>query len=198
MAEPLATSDDVVERLGRALTSSESAKIDAILVDVSAAIRAYTGQSFTLEETTELCKIRNGGVRLSQRPVVDVSAVDDGNGNSLSFEWLEGDGRVSLTNSGYLNEWELNIAPGTRVGKASVTYEHGYDTMPNDIIGLACHLTSRALGTPSTQSGITQESITNYSYTIGSAAGAGPFGLLPEEKRTLDRYRVWAGSISTW
>lgn len=195
MTEPLATSDDVVERLGRALTSEESQKVDALILDASSSVIAYTGQTFALEETTALLPIRNGSIRLPLRPVTAVDTVEDGNGNSLSFTWISGDSTLSLSSSGYLNEWELNILPGTRVGKALVTYTHGWYPIPDDVIGVVCQIVGRALGTPSDHSGITQETIANYSYSIGAAAGAGPFGLLSDEKRILDRYRVLAGPI---
>lgn len=196
MTEPLATSDDVLERLGRALTSEETGKIDGLLLDVSSAIRAYTHQTFTEDTTTTLLPIRNRSVRLMQVPVTAVAGVTDGRGNTLTYEWLTGDERIRLLSGGYLNEFELNILPNSRVGKASVTYTHGYETIPDLIVGLACHLALRALGVPSTQSGIMQETITNYSYQIGTAAASGPFGLLASEKELLDSYRRLAGPIS--
>lgn len=195
MAEPLATSDDVLERLGRALTSEETAKIDSLLLDVSSAIRGYTHQTFTEDTTTALLPIRNRAVRLMQVPVTAITSVEDGRGNALPYEWLTGDERICLYSSGYVNEFELNILPGTRIGKASVTYTHGYETIPDPIIGLCCHLALRALGVPSTQSGIMQETITNYSYQIGTAAASGPFGLLASEKELLDSYRRLAGPV---
>lgn len=192
MTEPLATSDDVVGRLGRALTTSEVVRIDALLTDVSSAVRAYTGQTFTSEETTALLTIRNREVRLPQHPVTAIGAVEDGLGNSLPFIWLDGDVVISLVSASYLNSWELNVLPGTRIGKAAVTYTHGYATIPDDIVGLVCQIVGRALGTPSTDAGKTSETITNYSYTIGSAAAQGAFGIMDEEKRLLDRYRFLA------
>lgn len=195
MAEPLATSDDVVERLGRALTTVEAAKIDALLLDVSSAIRAYTHQTFTVHETTALLPIRNRAVRLPQGPVTAVASVEDGLGNDLSYQWLTGDERITLFSSGWLNEWELNIVPGSSVAKAAVTYTHGYYPIPDDIVGMACHIALRSIGTPSIESGMTSETIAGYSYTIGSTAGAGPFGIFDDEKVILDRYQRLAGPI---
>lgn len=193
MSEPLATSDDVVERLGRALTTEEAAKIDALLDDASAAVRAYAGQTFTEHETTDLLPIRNRAIQLPLRPVSAVDSVTDQNANSLVFTWLTGDTTIALASRGYLNEWELNVLPGTRMAKAFVTYTHGYYVIPDDVIGVVCQIAGRALGSPSTDAGMTQETIQGYSYMQGSAAGAGPFGMLPDEKRVLDRYRVLVG-----
>lgn len=196
MAEPLATDSDVAERLGRDLTSDELARIGALLSDVSAAVRSYAGQTFTQEETAALLPIRNRAVRLPQKPVTAVASVEDGLGNALVFTWLTGDDRIALASSSYLNAWELYIRPsGTRLAKALVTYTHGYETTPDDVLGVVCSVVGRALGVSPTQAGITSESITNYSYTIGSAAAQGPFGLMIEEKKILDRYRTLAGPI---
>lgn len=196
MTEPLATSDDVSERLGRALTTEESAKIEALILDASSAVIAYTGQTFGLHETTALLPIRNGAIRLPLRPVTAISAVEDGNGNTLSFAWISGDSTISLLSAGYLNEWELNILPGTRVGKAAVTYTHGYYPIPDDVIGVVCQIVGRALGSPMDEADvIVSESITNYSYSERSTSSVGWFSLQPDEKLILDRYRVLAGPI---
>lgn len=196
MTEPLATPDDVVERLGRALTTVEDARIDALLLDVSSAIRGYTFQDFTEAETTALLPIRNRAIRLMQKPVTAVASVEDGLGNALAYVWLDGDDRIALCSAGYINEFELNVLPNTRVGKASVTYTHGYATVPDDIVGLTCSIAMRALGISPTDAGMTSETITNYSYTIGSAAAQGGFGIMAEEKRLLDRYKAPAGPIA--
>lgn len=196
MAEPLATSDDVQERLGRALTSEEAAKIDALLTDASSSVIAYSGQTFAATTTTALLPIRNRGVRLPQRPVTAVASAVDQFGNSLPFIWITGDSLVTLASSTWINAFELNILPWTRISKVNVTYTHGWDPIPDDVIGVVCQIVGRALGTPSIEAGITSESIAGYSYTQGAAAGAGPFGMLPDEKRILDRYRSLAGAIA--
>lgn len=193
MAEPLATSDDVVERLGRALTTKEAAKVEALILDASSAVIAYSGQTFALHETTALLPVRNRAVRLPQRPVTAVATAIDQFGNHLPFIWIAGDSIITLASSTWINSFELNILPWTRLTKVSVTYTHGYYVIPDDVIGVVCQIVGRALGTPSTDAGMTSETISNYSYTIGAAAGSGPFGMLPDEKRILDRYRVLAG-----
>ena len=46
---------------------------------------------------------------------------------------------------------------------------------------------SRPISKP--EGALQSESIQSYSYTVGSAGAAGPLGLLPDEKATLDRHR---------
>lgn len=198
MAEPLATSDDVVERLGRALTSAELAKVDALILDATSSVVAYTGQTFALHETTALLPIRNRGVRLPLRPVSAVATIVDQFGNSLPFIWIAGDSLVTLASSTWINVFELNILPWTRVSKVNVTYTHGYYPIPDDVIGIVCQIVGRALITPLGESSYVtvSESITNYSETTTTAGPRGAaFALLPDEKLILDRYRSLAGPI---
>jgi hypothetical protein len=46
----LASAADLVARLGRDFTPDEQVRVDALLADASAMIRAYTGRDFTLTE----------------------------------------------------------------------------------------------------------------------------------------------------
>src|SRR5689334_10292990 len=83
----LASSADVADRLGRTLESGEAARIEALLADASAAVRVYTGQSFTLEERTVRVRARTNVVRLTERPVTEVASVTDIDGNDVSYRW---------------------------------------------------------------------------------------------------------------
>lgn len=69
------------------------------------------------------------------------------------------------------------------------------EPVPPVIGGLVAHIVGRALGTPSSEAGVSQESLGSYSYTIGTAAGAGPFGLLADEWAILNRFRPQVRTI---
>lgn len=185
----LATELDLERRLGRSLTHDEGRRVDALLTDASAAIRAYTAQTITSETTTDRLRIRRGRVRLPQRPVTDVDAVTDTEGTALSFTWSGSDELdVGLIDVLYDWAWEP-FRTGTDSIPVDVTYTHGYLDVPDDIVGVCAGIALRALGQTPTMSGITAESIEGYSYTIGSVGAAGGFGLLPDERTILDRYR---------
>lgn len=62
--------------------------------------------------------------------------------------------------------------------------------VPADVVAVVCQIVGRALGTSAAAGAIQQESLGSYSYSIGSAAAAGPLGMLPSERETLDRHRV--------
>ena len=188
----LATTDDLEQRLGRDLTDSELIRATALLDDVSASVCGYTGQSFAAATTTARFKIRNGIVRLSQRPVLAVTAVKDTNGNDAAYEWDTFD-RLDVRTQVF-DSWSMEPYR-TALRYVDVTYEHGYGDVPPDILGLVCSITLRALGQDPTEGGVVSEQIDGYSYRLGSASGAGAYGLLPDERECLDRYKRLGGTV---
>lgn len=62
--------------------------------------------------------------------------------------------------------------------------------VPAEVVAVVCQMAARVYGSPADQSGVQQESLGGYSYTVGSAAASGAAGLLAAEKAVLDRYRV--------
>lgn len=180
---PLATVADLEGRLGRVLDAADTIRAELLLGDASAAVRAYTGQQFTAATTTARYPVRGNMVRLPQRPVTAVTAVANTDGAAVSFEWFYGH-TVTLT-------------AGPWTGWVDVTYTHGYAEIPGEIIGLVCNLVARALGTLPDETGYQSESIGTYSYSVGPAAAAGPFGYLNDERAVLDRYRSVGGTIRT-
>lgn len=183
----LATIADVEARLARDLTGADETRMGRLLIDASAAVRGYTGQLFDVVSETLRMKARTGVLRLPQRPVTAVAAVEDPDDNAVSFEWW-GDDRVYVGGLTPLNQWEIN---GRRspVTYLDVTYTHGYAAVPADIVAVVCQMAMRAYGVDATDSGKTSESITNYSYSTGGAAAAGGVGMLSDERAVLDRYR---------
>jgi hypothetical protein len=195
--DPFATSDDVVERLGRELSPSEAQRIDALLVDASGSIRARSRQIITRAVSTlrvrpipdsrprrqyrqdifysyENRDRRVGLVSLPQRPVNSITSVK-WEGTDLAYRW---DG--------------LSIIEVGTLRPVDVVYDHGYDTTNDDlgvldtIGGICCQIVGRALGRPADTVGLQQESIAGYSYTVGAAAAAGAAGMMQDEKDALD------------
>lgn len=190
---PLATLSDVECRLGREVTGSEADRLGCLLVDASAGVRSYTGQEFTASSSTTRLKVRGGCVRLPQWPVTAVTAVASTAGTALMHTWTSGD-RVWLSSS-------LPIANGPSCSGrgpdyVDVTYEHGFDASPPDVVAVVAQMAGRALGTTPGEGGVQSETIAGYSYTLGSAAAAGGLGMLPAERAVLDRYKVPSGPIN--
>ena len=172
--------DDLAGRLGRALSTAESDRAELLLADASAAVRSYTGQQLGLGEATSRLRVKDGAVRLPQRPVIDVTAVADTDGNDLDVTWVAGD-RIALT--GTTAEW------------VDVTYSFGYEEVPSEIVAVVCQIAGRAFGRPPDETGMQSETIGQYSYTVGAAAAAGGLGMLADERAVLDRYRRVGGLV---
>jgi hypothetical protein len=154
-----------------------------MLNDVSAAVRAYTGQYFTRTETTERLTVDRGTVRLTQHPVHAVTTVTDLTGAEIVASW-NGLDRVTL---------DPGPAATFVTIPVDVTYDHGYDTIPADIVAVVCHIVARSLGSPAEDARLTGQSIDGYSEQFGTIGAAGPFGLFADEQRILDRYRRHVG-----
>lgn len=192
--DPLFTVDDVEARLGRTLTVDETARADALIADVSAAVRFRTRQQLTEATSTDVrLRVRRGRIRLPQRPVTAVTAVTDIAGNPLMFTWLGDDVVQVQTNLDAFScvPWRNGIAA------VDVTYTHGYadDELPDVLVGVCCSIFARAIGRDPRDAGVTTEQVAGYSYTLGSAGAAGAFGLLPDERTILDSFRRPAGFV---
>jgi hypothetical protein len=82
----LATADDVVEFLGRALTSAEAVRVEPILNKASELFRKEAGQRFTSGTSANRLRVRSGtDVFLPQRPVVSVESVTDDDGEDVEY-----------------------------------------------------------------------------------------------------------------
>jgi hypothetical protein len=175
--DPLATPEQLAARMTN--VSAPAERVNAALVDASAAVRAYTGQQFNLMVTMDVLKAACAGViRLPQRPVIDVDEVAVHTLAGLvpvPFLWAGAD-RLEVT------------TPAVRF---NVTYEHGYEegAYPDDVVAVVCNVAARTLGHPREDSGVTQQSITNYSESFGVTGAAGPVGLFDDEKAALMHYR---------
>lgn len=197
----LASLDDLEVRLNRNLTPDQQGLAAQFLSDASAAVRLYTGQTFTqvVDDVVRL-KFRNGKVRLPQRPVTAVTAVTatawDGSETPVLWRWW--DGLQDVTVFPNVPNFFAFEPFRTDVTNVTVTYTHGYeaDELPPALVGIVVQVVGRALGTDVIQTGITQESIGGYSYSLGAAAAAGGFGLLPAEKDMLDVFRRVGGAVT--
>jgi YD repeat-containing protein len=176
----LATIDDAEARAGRNLTNDEIGRLVPVLDDVAASVRVYTGQDLRRVPDRRLrARVKRGWVRLPQRPVHDVASVTDRFGTPVTFEW-DGLDRV------YVECHRTGLAP---VQVIDVVYDAGPDAAPPALVGLVCAVALRSLGVDPLDGGKIREEIDGYSYALGSAGGAGAYGLLPGEKETLDRFR---------
>src|SRR5690554_1298715 len=87
----LASSEDVVDALGRDLTDSEELKVGAILDKASELFRNRSGQQFTPGTSSVRLRVVADKVTLPQRPVVSVESVveDVAGGAAVPFDLFQ-------------------------------------------------------------------------------------------------------------
>lgn len=188
--DPLITASDVAFRLTRDLTAQEAERLTFIIKDVSAAIRREARQQISRNTSTIKVTSRAGRLALPEHPVVSITSVIDYAGHAITYSWYAGWGEIVVDSSMLLNSWEVEpFSFSNPTLPATVTYVHGYNPVPDDILGVACSMAARALGATPTDAGVTSESLGSYSVTYGSAAAAGGFGMLDAERAIVRAYR---------
>jgi len=204
----LATISDLENRLGRSLTAEETARAAALLADASAMIRGYTRQDFDQVVDDQVVLRPVGTVlRLPQRPVTAVSQVVALGGGVIPdltlpaglWTW-DGVDQVDI----WPPETDLWLSLPARwadvgwpVDTYRVTYSHGYATVPQDVVAVACAMVLRVLVAPSLVEGMVSERIGSYFYQLQQGSGsAGPgVRLTNADRDALARYRRTATTI---
>jgi len=176
-------------------TSIATDRATLLLDMATGAIRAHTNQTLSrvTNDTVILPGNYTGVLELPERPVASVGAVTIGD-TALTvdsdFVW---DGRTSLlrgtavTGVLVINDGPLISGRGDWGGpgaQVTVTYTHGFATIPDDIKGVCLALAARSLQSPD---GVNSETVGSYSVSYSRTGGA--VSLLDEERRLLDRYR---------
>lgn len=145
----LASESDVEDVLGRALTSSESGRVDAILDKASELFRRRSGQQFAAGRSTVRLKVNGGRVYLSQRPVNSITSIVDGSGDAVDYDLFDQWLQVPLLSHQFV----------------TVTYTHG-GAVP-DLVRLAVAEIAKKvlLINPNAAAGLTQHTETSGPFT---------------------------------
>lgn len=181
-------------------TSTQMLAAERALKETTGAIRNYCRQHLELVEDDEITLDSAGGTRLflPELPVVEVTeVVEDG-------EILTADDDYKLGQYGILYRIGAKWAEGIQI--ITVTYTHGYETLPDDIVFVATRAASRAYqaGLRAAENngvlGVASKALGDFSISFASESGGGVgegiMGasaarmLLLSEKDMLDRYRV--------
>lgn len=176
-------------------TSIATTRAELLLDLATGAIRAYTNQ--TISRVTSDVVVLPGSwsnrLELPERPVVSVATVKIDDTTLVADTDYVWDGRWTLlrgtSEAGVLviNDGPLISSHGDWGGagaQVTVTYTHGFATIPDDIKGVCLALAARSLASPD---GVNSESVGSYSVSYSRSGGA--VSLLDEERRLLDRYR---------
>jgi hypothetical protein len=190
---PFATPDDLALRLPRALTPAETAAAEALLRDASGKIRRHTRQDFTrVENDIVVLRVVEQRVMLPQRPADKPTSISyaDGQGFVLSPTawWFNGIDQVDFTPP----TWLVNGPSFTfsrRPTTVSVTYSHGYNDIPDDIVGIVCAMVARVITVPGMMPGLRSGALDDFQFALGGNLTTGALGFLPDEIEILDTYK---------
>jgi hypothetical protein len=190
----LAQLSDVEARLPSSM-AIEAVRANSLLADASAVVRSYSKQSFTISQTTD--KVRPVGykIKLNKKPVrsiISLALIVANGGSPVPFVgwWWDGSDEVWLsTGDQILNlSEEMQFAMQHRTPIIFATYSHGYDTVPDDVVGVVCSIVIRILTAPSL-GGVISEGVGEYNYRLSDAAAQGVMALTEAEKEILKKYR---------
>lgn len=170
----LATIADVEARIGRELTAGEEAQANAWLTDASAMFVQRAVQKFEVSESTVRLFPRDGVVRLVQRPVIEISSVTDIDGVELDY-----------TYDGFQSIYEL----GT-YSPVIVTYDHGSENIPDDVVAVVAGMVVRTLLIPAdAAAGIQQQSVGPFSQSYAAWAVGRQVLMSPSDIEVANYYR---------
>lgn len=202
---PLATTSDLSERLGRALTSAESMRAPLLLQDASAQIRRYTRNNFMYaqDETTVLYG-HDSEIHLPHRPVNSVSSVVAIGGGMMlpdvTITWFTFDGvdiiRIHPGNFGIINLPEAWIEDSDSYpGTYRVTYNHGWAQIPDEVTMVCANAVLGVLTSPTVAAGVVGETIGPYSYRLEKSGGGVAVALTQADLAILKDYRPGVATL---
>lgn len=171
------------------------------IAEATEAIKNYTHQALEMVEDDEITLDCAGGNRifLPELPVTSVSEVIE-DGDTLTV-----DDDYKLGQHGILYRVDDDWATGVQI--VTITYTHGYDSIPDDIVAVCTRAASRIFQAGLTAAelaallGVTGMTLGDYSVQFGGAGGSSSEGtmgasgarmLLMSEKDMLNRYRYVA------
>ena len=146
---------------------------DEALARASARIRGHVRQQITYGVSTVV--LPESDRRLPERPAVSVSSVVDEDGVTL----------VAGT------DYELvgDLIDTSRRGRLTVSYAHGLDALPDELVELVCSMAFRLGAIPAALvAGTQQEGAGPWQHTYGFDSHKAASGLTAGEKEVLARY----------
>lgn len=175
---PLASRDDVVGALGRALTESEEAKVDANLAKASELFRKEAHRTFTPGRKTFRLKVHRDEVRLPESPVTAIHAVTDDAGRPVAFTHFG----VTLT------------LTGSTCSFVRVDYEFGEVRVPELVSTTVAEIVAASFGLDRrARAGMTQFTETTGPFTDGGTfapwAVGGKIAMSPADIATAQSFR---------
>jgi len=211
----LATIEDVVAIIQRDLTPAEQTSATRLIPMASALVRRYTRQNITqtVDDTIVLPGNWDNVLALPQRPVTSVKSVLI-NGKAPVYQvWRSIDDTLFMGTGAYQPDYGVMLWGGNALwgpagsntgpqatgatwqgpqAQITVTYTHGYDEVPGDIVNIVAGMVALAIASPV---GVASEQIGGYKVGYNRSEG-GSMQLQEADKQTLNYYRKRATSTS--
>jgi hypothetical protein len=199
---PLATQDDVEERLGRALSPTEQLRVPALLKDASSQIRRFCRQDFLYHTGVNIdLRGRDSIIMLPDRTtarVNSVTAIGSSLGGGMGLPdlpvpWYVFDGIDKIRidpGRGIINLpaiwWTSELYPQT----FRVNRDYGYPAgVPDDVVMVCANATLRVLMAPNQAAGLIGETIGPYSYRLERSGSGLEVALNESDLEALRDYR---------
>lgn len=171
-------------------------RANQLIRDASAVVRSFTKQNFTVTTTTDKVRPIGYKIKLVKRPVRSVTqlAVVMETGQApVPFIgwWWDGSDEVWLTRG---DDLVINLSEAIaalmryQTPIVYVTYQYGYDVVPDDVVAVVCSMVARTITTPNL-GGVISENVGEYGYRLSDAASQGVIALTQAEKDILKQYR---------
>lgn len=144
--DAFATSSDLEERLGLDFNADEHVRASGLLLKASNLIRAATGQHISLVADDEYSTrgYAGGEITLPERPIVEVgSVVIAGTTIDAAGYYFQGDKVIRWGAYGW-----PQVGFGSSTDELVVTYTHGYEEIPGDIVAVCLEMVARVWANP--------------------------------------------------
>lgn len=209
MTDPqLATVDDVEAIISRPLTDAQVVAANRLLDMASGMVRRYTRSKITKVTDDVVTLPGNWGntLELPSRNVIAVSSVVMNGATMPNTMWKLVDGNLFLGTGAFMPDYGSTIWGGSALwgpagsnqgpqaigntwqgptAQITVTYTHGYDEVPMDIVNEVAGMVALQLNA---EVGINMEQIGSYKVQY-ARQGAGGMALSDETKAVLNFYR---------
>lgn len=195
MALPLlAQTSDIQQRLPSGFVLDTN-RAGVLLQDASAIGRRTAKQTFTVATTTEQVTPIGYRLRLAEQPVRSIISVSiklpgqDAPQPLPSWYWPGGQEVWLMVEGQVINlPEEIGYLLQYQTPPMFVEYEHGYDDVPDDVVGVICSMVIRTITAPS-MGGVVSENVGEYGYRLSDAAAQGSLALTQAEENILLSYR---------
>lgn len=184
----LATAEDVEAVLGSPVDPTTADRLSEM---ASAVVERYCRRGFSLVEDDEIVvSVTDGVLRLPAPPVVEVTSIVDPDGSTVDPDTYT----VTLASGLVTLDWTtVDWCPpfhtrGWACGDYEITYTHGYDPVPDDVVFVVASMVARQITNPQ---GYSSETLGDYSFTGAS----GGLTISADDKALLGPYKRRSFSV---